>query len=322
MIKGRSIAILGALLLLPLLACKQQTSVSGQFYQTGTVVAPQAPEALQAAFLVDGLTLTWEHAGRRITEFIVERNVDGAGWVELDPISSDITTIVDAEYDPSYPISYRMKARNMAGDSLESNEIGVPTGPSSLHAKPDLVSNNQVILEWVLPSLSSSRIEDGYEVQRRKVGSSTWATISMQVLRGTIRFSDTADPEIGDSYRVRAYKQTGPYLGRSMFTNEVTIEDIPVPVVSTPVRVQNNTHLIIHWTYPPARESEIVGFNVYMLCGTAQYYGPAITGVPAGSRRAGLNISTLPTGNCQFKVNGFTGEVESGDSNTVSISLP
>lgn len=67
----------------------------------------------------------WTDNADNETGFIIERNVNGSGWSQLDTVGANITTYTDTDIQISNDYQYRVKAYNDAGSSDYTNVVVV-----------------------------------------------------------------------------------------------------------------------------------------------------------------------------------------------------
>jgi hypothetical protein len=83
---------------------------------------PQAPTSLAVQEISQGVAgLSWTDNSDNEEGFIIERQEDGGGYIELDSIVADLTSYSDSTVVAGVTYDYRIFASNAAGRSTESN---------------------------------------------------------------------------------------------------------------------------------------------------------------------------------------------------------
>jgi subtilisin-like proprotein convertase family protein len=94
---------------------------------------PLAPVNLTAENTVTEITLRWGDAADNEDELVIERSTGEAGFDVISTLIPDLSTYVDTDVVYGVLYTYRVYARNAAGDSDFSNEVvsGLVTGLTS-----------------------------------------------------------------------------------------------------------------------------------------------------------------------------------------------
>ena len=69
--------------------------------------------------------LDWTDNADNETGFVIERNVNGSGWSQLDTVGANIITYTDIDIQITNEYQYRVKAVNDAGSSGYTNVVAV-----------------------------------------------------------------------------------------------------------------------------------------------------------------------------------------------------
>lgn len=69
--------------------------------------------------------LDWTDNANNETGFIIERNVNGSVWSQLNTVGANITTYTDTDIQITNVYQYRVKAYNDAGNSGDTNVVAV-----------------------------------------------------------------------------------------------------------------------------------------------------------------------------------------------------
>ena len=129
------------------------TSMDSDYSNTIVIdtVAPGDPTDLVGELQAGPqISLTWVDNAVTETGFVIERSVDGGGFVALTNLVADSTSYVDTDIVSGSAYSYRVAAVNSAGLSgwVVSNliEIVPPAAPTDLTATPEV--GPQITLNW------------------------------------------------------------------------------------------------------------------------------------------------------------------------------
>jgi subtilisin family serine protease len=152
-----------------------------------------APSGLSAAVAPAGgvgpgqVMLTWSAptstGGAAITDYVIQRSVDGSTWTDVDDGVSAATGFTVGDLDNGTLYSFRVAAVNAIGtgpwsDVVPATPAALPGATDELIAKAAPapgVASGQVQLAWPAPSSNGSPITD-YLVQRSTNGT-TWTTV-------------------------------------------------------------------------------------------------------------------------------------------------
>ncbi len=88
-----------------------------------TDIPPVDPSSLVSSLSESGIDLTWTDNSDNEEFFVLERQRDVEGFIELAELAADTTFYQDSSIEPYYTYTYRVKARNSSGDSGYSNEV-------------------------------------------------------------------------------------------------------------------------------------------------------------------------------------------------------
>ena len=229
---------------------------------------PLAPSGLSAtAVSYDAIELAWTDNSLDETNFIVERSTDGVNFSTLASLSAEVTSYSDSGLSPETSYSYRVFARNIAGDS-ESTLVATattdappppPAAPSGLQATA--LSDAEVQLSWT----DNADSEDSFAVERSTDGAS-WSLIATLGANSTSMSNTGLDAESTYYYRVSAQSAWG----------SSSSEVVSVTTEAAPSYVDTRADLDI---YVSGSVSGTVG-NTFEADGVAQ----AITEVESGGK--------------------------------------
>ncbi len=209
---------------------------------------PAAPTGLTAPVVShDSVQLSWDDPsdssieGYQILRRDVVNQPPGTFSTVENDTASRSTTYTDGTVEPDTHYAYRIKARNTAGLSGQSNYVNVttleapsePSPPTGLTAP--VVSHDSVQLSWDDPSDSSIK---GYQILRRDMVNQppgTFSTVENDTAsRSTTYTDETVAPDTRYAYRIKARNGAG-LSGQSNYVNVTTLEapsePSPPPVV-------------------------------------------------------------------------------------------
>ncbi|MDQ7053070.1 MAG: fibronectin type III domain-containing protein [candidate division KSB1 bacterium] len=189
---------------------------------SGTPNPPAAPSNLTAtAVSTSQIDLSWTDNSNNEDGFKIERKDPGSTtFVEIAQVGANVTNYSDTGLNPNSTYTYRVRAFNADGNSGYSNEASAttqsqpnpPAAPSNLTATA--VSTSQIDLSWT----DNSNNEDGFKIERKDPGSTTFVEIA-QVGANVTNYSDTGlNPNSTYTYRVRAFNADG----NSGYSNEAS----------------------------------------------------------------------------------------------------
>jgi alpha-tubulin suppressor-like RCC1 family protein/subtilisin family serine protease len=183
-----------------------------------TIPKPAAPSNLTATLVsTTQADLRWVDHSNNETNFLIQRKVGSGSYTTLVTLGANVTSYSNTGLTLGKQYSYRVLAKNIAGNSAYSNVATVtpsntPVAPKSLTAV--VVSATRVDLAWTDDSFN----ESGFKIERKLDTSGTYASIGT-VGAGVSSYSDATT--IGGNlyfYRVSA---TNSY-GDSPYSNEAS----------------------------------------------------------------------------------------------------
>lgn len=189
-----------------------------------TTTPPSAPTNLAATSVSHTqINLTWTDNAINEQGFKIERCI-GASCSDfslLTSIGANVTSYANTGLTASTSYTYRVRAYNAAGDSIDSNLATAvtqvapvpPTAPTGLSATA--ISSSQIDLSWA----DNASNEQGFKIERC-VGSSCSSFSQIATVGADVTsYSNTGlAASTSYSYRVRAYNIDGD----SDYTNEAT----------------------------------------------------------------------------------------------------
>ncbi len=154
----------------------------GTILLTYTIPLPGAPTNLTAEFVNGDMQLIWEDNADNETGFVIDRRVDGGGWVVAYATANvDDTFFVDA-VDTGHTYDYQVRATNSSGDSANSNIAtaltGDPPPPPSVPVNFEVApSSSSVIgLSWEYTGDNAETTD--FIIERSSNGTTGWGEIS------------------------------------------------------------------------------------------------------------------------------------------------
>jgi FtsP/CotA-like multicopper oxidase with cupredoxin domain len=199
---------------------------------------PTAPSALSAALIAGPqIRLAWTDNATNDTDFIVQRSINGGAWTQIGTApaltGTGTVTFLDTGVTTSPAIAnytYRVAARNSAGNSAFSNIANVPVPaqplpPSSFNAVngPNSNKTRTVILSW----LDNSSNETGFTVERATNSLFTIGLSSVTVPANTTTYTATGLSR-GTQYWFRIRSNNGTVI----FSGWVSA--VPFPITTNP----------------------------------------------------------------------------------------
>ena len=183
---------------------------------------PAAPSGLTPAVAPapgvgsGAVTLTWtapaSDGGADITDYVVERSVDGTTWASVETDESPATSSMVRGLANGTPYWFRVAAQNAVGispwsDAIQATPVWRPSAATALRAA--VVGSRTVRLTWHAPSNGGAAITD-YVIQHA-IGGKPWTTVRDGV--STTPSRTIARLSNGTSYRFRVAARNNVGLG-------------------------------------------------------------------------------------------------------------
>ena len=202
---------------------RAQNSAGSSVYSNTTTVKthdtkPNPPSGLLVkALSATSIELTWVDKSTNETTFHIERREGNGAFSEIASVNANATTYTDTGLKANTPYSYRIRARNVVGDSAYSTTTSAktndmrPNPPSGLSAKA--LSASSIELTWA----DMSTNETSFHVERR-LGNGSFFEIAALSANTTTYADNGLEVDAIYSYRVRAENS----VGRSEYSNTTT----------------------------------------------------------------------------------------------------
>ena len=209
--------------------------VAARFRQGGGGSPPEAPSDLEARAL-NGTTveLLWTDNADDETGFEVERRRGTAGFRRIATLPANSSRHVDSGLASGVLYTYRVRARNGAGPSPYSAEVGARTSgePAPTNLRLVVLDAGSVEARW---SSSSSNI-DGFEIEIQDFGD--WRTVAEVASSSAGEKTAVIEglwSQVRYRVRVRGLAADGP----TAYSNVVSAETpraAPAPCIAEPGR--------------------------------------------------------------------------------------
>jgi hypothetical protein len=232
----------------------------------GVPAAPAAPSSMTATVQsTTSVALSFVDNSNDETGFVIQRNDNGAGWVELHTLGSSVGTTVtytDSTVVAGHTYQYRAAAvngfvRSPWSNTATATTVSPPSAPTLLTAS--VRSGPQVLLSW----RDNATNETGFAVERADDGGPfvQIMTRPARTITGSVTYSDTT-VLAGHSYAYRvAAMRSGVLSGYSNTASAV----IPMPpaapsnVTVSANRGLRNDSVTIRWT---RNSTDNTGFTI------------------------------------------------------------
>jgi len=180
--------------------------------------APAAPNNLIATVVSSTeITLNWTDNATNETGFAAERKTGAAGtYAQVAALGANAVTFADNGLTAGTQYFYRVRAFNVSGNSVYSNEAnatttaGAPGTPSNLTATA--ISTSQINLAWT----DNATDETGFAVERKTGAAGTYAQIAALGINVASYSDNGLTSNTQYFYRVRAFNGAG----NSAYSNE------------------------------------------------------------------------------------------------------
>ncbi|KAM9854709.1 immunoglobulin superfamily member 22-like [Aulostomus maculatus] len=200
-----------------------------------------------------------DNGGKQVTSFVIERRVAGKkSWSRVGDVDSSTTVFTDDKVEEGQTYQYRIRAVNMEGmsDHLETEEVraGEPIEPPGTASQIQVsnVTKDAMTVSWMPPAHDGGAPVLGYNLERRKKGSSMWLQVNKELLTDTACAVDGLVNEVEYEFRVTSVNRAGAG-SPSTISNAYRAKDpirAPGLVRNLLVSDSTNSSISLRWTPP------------------------------------------------------------------------
>ncbi|KAF7702244.1 immunoglobulin superfamily member 22-like [Silurus meridionalis] len=209
------------------------------------------------------ITMKWkaprDNGGQKVTSYVIERRMAGKkSWTKVGEVYRDTTTFCNDNVEEGKAYEYRIRAVNPLGVSepLETEQVfaGEPIEPPGMAPQPQItdVTKDEVTVMWVPPAQDGGAPVLGYNVERRKKGSSMWVSVCKELIQDTKCTVGSLVEDMEYEFRVTAVNRAGEGIP-STVSNSVLAKDptrAPGLVRNLHVTDSSNTSISLAWCPP------------------------------------------------------------------------
>jgi uncharacterized protein len=229
------------------------------------VTVPARPTELKSTSVTNNqIVISWKDNSDNETAFIIERKIENGNFSQLAEKSANTTSHTDSGLSANTTYTYRVMAKNAAGNSAYSNELpvtttGIPAKPTELRTTS--VSNTQIVIAWK----DNSNNETGFRIER-KVGNGNFSTLTTTGANVTSFTNSGLTNNTVYTYRVRAVNAAG----ESDPSNElrVTTGTVPAKPETLKVTATGTDRITLSWTDKSNNEK---GFRIERKTGSGSF---------------------------------------------------
>ncbi|KAI5626876.1 immunoglobulin-like and fibronectin type III domain-containing protein 1 [Silurus asotus] len=209
------------------------------------------------------ITMKWkaprDNGGQKVTSYVIERRMAGKkSWTKVGEVYGDTTTFCNDNVEEGKAYEYRIRAINPLGlsEPLGTEQVfaGEPIEPPGMAPQPQItdVTKDEVTIMWVPPAQDGGAPVLGYNVERRKKGSSMWVSVCKELIQDTKCTVGSLVEDMEYEFRVTAVNRAGEGIP-STVSNSVLAKDptrAPGLVRNLQVTDSSNTSISLAWCPP------------------------------------------------------------------------
>ncbi len=263
------------------------------------------------------ILLKWSFTSTESANIHIERRTGGGSFEEIIRVTGEMNAYTDSGLASNTTYTYQVKAvyETNVGESAYSNTASATTPPEVVEppSRPTnltatAVSSAQINLSW-----TKTGREDGYEIERKKVGGN-YAIIS-NVNGNITAYSDSGlEPGSIYYYRIRSHNSGGysPFSNEVNATTQSIVTNPPAKPTNLAAVVVASDRINLTWKDNANDES---GFKVERKIGNGSYVEVAILGANTTSYS---DLGLSPNTNYGYRVSAYNGGGNSAYSNEVT----
>jgi hypothetical protein len=206
--------------------------------------------SLLSADLIDPQTvqLTWRDNSTTEDGCVIERSVNGGGFVTIETTQSNVKSFLDTTIDDDMEYAYRVYAFEGNDKTGYSNTVTINTESSAPESPDSLIANQVSSISISLSWTDNADNEVSFVIERKSTGD--FAEVE-SLSANTTDWQDTAlAPSTEYTYRIKAVNTAGSSPWSETATAStgelpLTVPDAPGSVTATP---QSSNTIRLAWT--------------------------------------------------------------------------